>query len=320
MPIDGDVLERIGRIEAIISQTVRRDISPLVACAKGSLLEAARSIAEHPAPSVAVITGFFIRHAEPPTAETDGLTGSVHLAAGLKHAGIPARLVTDSPCAGAVRAAAKPVPESIDVHVVPVSEGAVLDLRNELASMARPVTHFVAIERVGPGPDGKPHREHGWDMTEDTAPLHLMFENAVNGNPWTTIGIGDGGNEMGMGNLPYEVVDKHIPNGAIVACTTRCDHLLVCGVSSWGGLGLLAAVALLRPDIRDALLFYMTREWDRRILQSAVYEGPAIDDSRPDRPGKPQMSIDRIPWEQHADLLEEIVALTRQREEEGLSE
>ncbi len=55
----------------------------------------------------------------------------------------------------------------------------------------------------------------------------------------------------------------------------------------------------------------MTREWDRRILESAVYEGPAIDDSRPDKLGKPQMSIDRLPWEQHADLLEEIVQLTR---------
>lgn len=311
MDVGNDILTRIGKIEAIISQTVRRDISPLVACARGSLLAAAKSIAEHPEPAVAIITGFFIRHAEPPTAETDGLTGSVHLAAGLKHAGIPAFLVTDTPCAGAVQAAARPIPENIDVRVVPVSESAVLDLRKDLVKMARPVTHFVAIERVGPGPDGKPHREHGWDMTEDTAPLHLMFEASKTGNPWTTIGIGDGGNEIGMGSLPYEVVEKHIPNGSVVACTTPCDHLLVCGVSSWGGLGLLAAVALLRPDIKDALLFYLTRDWDRRILESAVYEGPAIDDSRPDKPGRPQMSIDRIPWEQHADLLEEIVGLTR---------
>jgi len=311
MNVGNDVLERIGKIETIISQTVRRDISPLVACAKGSLLTAAQSIAGHPMPCVAIITGFFIRHAEPPTAETDGLTGSVHLAAGLKHAGIPALIVTDTPCAGAVQAAARPIPENIDVRVVPVSESAVLELQKDLEKIARPVTHFVAIERVGPGPDGKPHREHGWDMTEDTAPLHLMFDAAKNGKPWTTIGIGDGGNEIGMGNLPYEIVNKNIPNGSIVACTTRCDHLLVCGVSTWGGLGLLAAVALLRPDLKDALLFYMTREWDRRILESAVYEGPAIDDSRPDKLGKPQMSIDRLPWEQHADLLEEIVQLTR---------
>lgn len=311
MDVESDVTARIGAIETIITQTVRRDISPLVACAKGSLLAAARSIADHPAPCVAVITGFFIRHAEPPTAETDGLTGSVHLAAGLKHAGIPALIVTDTPCEGAVRAAARPIPEDIAVHAVPVSEEAVLDLRTRLATMARPVTHFVAIERVGPGPDGKPHREHGWDMTEDTAPLHLMFEDGKDGRPWTTIGIGDGGNEMGMGNLPYEIIGRHIPNGAVVACTTRCDHLMVCGVSSWGGLGLLAAVALLRPDIKANLLHYMTREWDHRILESAVYEGPAIDESRPDRPGKPQMSIDRIPWEQHADLLEKIVELAR---------
>ncbi len=310
MDVGRNVSERIGEIEAIISQTVRRDISPLVACVRGSLLTAANSIAEHPSPSVAIITGFFIRHAEPPTAETDGLTGSVHLAAGLMRAGIPAMLITDEPCAGAVRAAAKPIPENIDVRVVPVSETAVLELQKNLAKPPRPVTHMVAIERVGPGADGKPYREHGWDMTEDTAPLHLLFENAADGDPWTTIGIGDGGNELGMGNLPHEIIERYIPNGAKVACTTGCDHLLVCGVSSWGGMGLLAAVALLRPDIKDALLTYMTRDWDRRILESAVYEGPAIDDSRPDKLGKPQMSIDRLPWEQHADLLERIVALT----------
>ena len=197
------------------------------------------------------------------------------------------------------------------MRVVPVSEAAVRTLRNDLQAMARPVSHFVAIERVGPGTDGKPHREHGWDMTDDTAPLHLMFEDCKDGRPWTTIGIGDGGNELGMGNLPFEVVDKHIPNGGLVACTTPCDHLLVCGVSSWGGLALLATLALLRPDLKDRLLHYMTREWDRRILESAVYEGPAIDDSRPDRPGRPQMTIDRLPWERHAEILDEIVALTR---------
>jgi len=282
----------------------------LVAFVKKSAV-CATSIAEHPVPSLAITTGFFIRHAEPPTAETDGLTGSAHLAAGFVHAGIPATIITDVLCAGAVRAAVKPIPEKIDVRVLPVSEAAVRDLCVDLAKLERPVTHCIAIERVGPARDGKPHREHGWDMTEDTAPLHLLFDDGRGKHPWTTIGIGDGGNEIGMGNLPFEMVEKYIPNGARVACVTGCDHLLVCGVSSWGGLGLLAAVAILRPDLKGALLHYLTREWDYKILHSAVYEGPAIDDSRPDKLGTQQMGIDRIPWEDHAKLLEDIVALTR---------
>ena len=311
MENDTRCIEKITAIEGLISKTIRRDISPLVSYVKGSLLSAAKSIADHPSPSVAITTGFFIRHAEPQAAETDGLTGSAHLAAGLMRAGIPATLITDVPCGGAVRAAVKPIPEDIDVRVVPVSEQAVRELCADLVRLERPVTHCVAIERVGPASDGKPHREHGWDMTDDTAPLHLLFGDGDDRFPWTTIGIGDGGNEMGMGNLPFEIVEKNIPNGTQVACVTRCDHLLVCGVSSWGGLGLLSAIAILRPDLKAQLLHYMTQEWDHKILHSAVYDGPAIDDSRLDKLGTQKMSIDRLPWEEHAEMLEKIASFAR---------
>ena len=42
---------------------------------------------------------------------------------------------------------------------------------------------------------------------------------------------------------------------------------------------------------------------------AAVETGQAVDDSRVDNPGRPQMSVDSIPWEQHAALLEEISAV-----------
>jgi hypothetical protein len=36
---------------------------------------------------------------------------------------------------------------------------------------------MIAIERVSFVSDGKSHREYGVDMFDDTAPLHLLFEN-----------------------------------------------------------------------------------------------------------------------------------------------
>jgi len=48
---------------------------------------------------------------------------------------------------------------------------------------------------------------------------------------------------------------------------------------------------------------------DHRLLTAAVEIGQAVDDSRADNPGRPQMSVDRIPWEQHAMLLEEIASV-----------
>ena len=62
----------------------------------------------------------------------------------------------------------------------------------------------------------------------------------------TTIGIGDGGNEIGMGKLPAGLIAQHVPNGAQIACVTSCDHLVVAGVSNWGAYGLAAGVRLLR--------------------------------------------------------------------------
>src|SRR5262249_9775920 len=126
---------------------------------------------------------------------------------------------------------------------------------------------------------------------------------------WTTIGIGDGGNEIGMGSLPRDIVEHDIPNGPLIAATTRTDHLIVAGVSNWGAYGLLAAIASLRPELAPKLLRHFTRETEHRILAAAVEVGQAIDDSRVDRPGQLQMSVDRISWEVHADLIEELAAL-----------
>jgi len=68
----------------VAGETVRRDIKRLVEFARGNLEKAAASIASHPSSHVGIIAGFFVRHAEPPSPNTDGLNGMGQLAAGLK--------------------------------------------------------------------------------------------------------------------------------------------------------------------------------------------------------------------------------------------
>ena len=301
--------DTIDRIEAIISRKVKRDIVRMVHWAKGNLGEAAASIVSTPNAHVGIVTGFYIKHATPPSPETDGLIGMAHLAAGLSSAGIAVTVITDAPCAKAVWAVIDALPEPIDLEVVSVSERSVLALREVLAKGDRPLTHLIAIERVSPASDGKPHREHGWDMSRETAPLHLLFDDPGWVRPWRTIGIGDGGNEIGMGSLPEDIVRTEIPNGSVIAATIPADHLIVAGVSNWGGYGLLAAMACRKPELATRLLRHFTREMDHRFLLAAVETGQAVDDSRVDSPGRPMMSVDRIAWEQHADLLDEIARL-----------
>jgi hypothetical protein len=189
------------------------------------------------------------------------------------------------------------------LEITSVSKASVVALRNRLATADRPITHLIAIERVAPGSDGKPHREYGADMSDDTAPLHLLFDDPEWERPWITIGIGDGGNEIGMSVLPQEIVRDDIPNGPLIASTTPADHLIVAGVSNWGGWGLLVAMALAEPDLATLLLKDFQPEKDRAFLTAAVEVGQAVDDSRVDRAARPVMSVDRLPWETHASML-----------------
>ena len=292
------------RIDALISRNVGRDITRMAAFAKGGTERAARAIMAEATPHVGIVTGVFIRHAEPPSPETDGIIGMAHLAAGLVNIGVPVTIITDAPCAKAIWAATTAVPGKINLEIVSTDPDAVIALRDRLGRAAQPISHLIAIERVAPGSDGKPHREHGWDMTAETAPLDLLFEAPGWTAPWTTIGIGDGGNEIGMGSLPAEIVANDIPNGALIAAKTKVDHLIVAGVSNWGAYGLLAAMAAVRPEYRSGLLEHFTAEMDFRFLEAAVLVGQAVDDSRPDRPGRPQLSVDRLAPEKHAEVID----------------
>ena len=53
-----------------------------------------------------------------------------------------------------------------------------------------------------------------------------------------TIAIGDGGNEIGMGNITVALQEIDIRPSV-----TRCDELLVADVSNWGAYGLIAWLA-----------------------------------------------------------------------------
>jgi hypothetical protein len=77
----------------------------------------------------------------------------------------------------------------------------------------------------------------GNDISAYTAKLDYLFTQGI-----PSIGIGDGGNEIGMGNL-YEVV-RQTPNLPRQPTVTRVDQLIIASVSNWGAYGLVAALSL----------------------------------------------------------------------------
>ncbi|TWW71603.1 D-glutamate cyclase, mitochondrial [Takifugu flavidus] len=69
-------------------------------------------------------------------------------------------------------------------------------------------------------------------------------------------GIGDGGNELGMGKLK-DKVKAFMTNGKLIACDVPADYAITAGVSNWGGYALTCGLYLLNscPSHRR----YLTR-------------------------------------------------------------
>jgi hypothetical protein len=249
----------------------------LITACPDDFAHACRSIANHPALRVGIVTGFMIPSVEPPTGETDGPPGALFLAQAFTELGIPCVLLSDAAGYDALWAGLEYLQLAQAVTLVDLPMN--LDPAAVLHS-ARTVTHLIALERSGPSYDfdgipaahrGRNHTMRGRDLTDLTAPAHLLFERP---RAYATIGIGDGGNEIGMGKVPYPTVGKNIPNGELVACRTATDHLVVAGVSNWGAWALAAGVMLMKARV-NAALFDPDREL--KLLEHLVTRGPLVD-------------------------------------------
>jgi D-glutamate cyclase len=305
----------------------------LITACPDDFAAACRSLAEGPEPSLAVVTGFFIPTGQPPCGETDGPLGALFLARALAPLGFRVALVTDDFCrlaleaglsaCGLEHAVARLTLPGPERPCEPFLESLWLPLVRQY-----PLTHLVALERVGPSHTeesikGQPaesvraflaevppehcdrcHTMRGLDITGRMSPAHLLFETVKRDVPAvTTIGIGDGGNEIGMGKIPWEVIRRNIPGGGLVACRVPTDHLIVCGVSNWGAYGLAAGVRRLRGQGPDPELFDPQRE--RALLEVMVQQGPLVDGVT----GRQAATVDGLAFDRHAEILTRLAAI-----------
>ena len=77
----------------------------------------------------------------------------------------------------------------------------------------------------------------GRSIRPQTAPCDLLFTLSAGKIP--SIGVGDGGNEIGMGCLADLIAQKL----TLIPCVVKVDHPIIATVSNWGGYGLCAAMA-----------------------------------------------------------------------------
>jgi hypothetical protein len=249
----------------------------LFTACRDDFANACRGIAEHPKPNVVIVTGFFIPHAKPPCGETDGPLGAIFLARAFDWLGFSVTLFTDLFCGRALKTGLESCGVNILINTLPKHDDCSWAEYLDLARFYQlHYSHLIALERVGPGSDGLCRNMHGSDITQQNRPAHLLFEAAARQiPPLCTIGIGDGGNEIGMGKIPADVIARNIPHGERISCRVPTDHLIVAGVSNWGAYALAAGVAVLRSQGLPWMLFDV--EHERELLRVMVEEGPLVD-------------------------------------------
>ncbi|MEK6800259.1 MAG: glutamate cyclase domain-containing protein [Planctomycetota bacterium] len=228
---------------------------------------------------VAIVSGFFIPDAG--AGETDGPPGAKVLGDALGRLGIDVDYLTDR--WNAPLFAALGVKPQIDTS----------DYLDRVCP-----THLVSVERAGRGRDGRYRNMRGMDITATTAPLDELFLQAGR-RGLTTIGIGDGGNEIGMGKVFADALAA-IPNGKDIASTVPTDFCIAAGVSNWGAYGLAGALSVLVG--RDLL---PSAGECAEGIQQIVRDGAAVDG----RTHRRESTVDGLPLSQTLHMLESIRGL-----------
>ncbi len=100
---------------------------------------------------------------------------------------------------------------------------------------------FIAIEKPAPCRSGFYHTGVGLDVSSVVGKIDWIV-NEANRRGVLTIGIGDGGNEVGMGSI-LDAIDDVVPTGKIIGTPLRTEVLVVAAVANWGAYGIEACLA-----------------------------------------------------------------------------
>ncbi|XP_068004880.1 D-glutamate cyclase, mitochondrial isoform X1 [Melanerpes formicivorus] len=224
------------------------------------LLKACLSMSH--AQSVLITTGFPTHFTHEPPEENDGPPGALAIAAMLQALEKEVAIVTDQ---RAMNLNKKIIEEAVQIGIlkkpIPLlsyqreSADSALTFLCENGNPGKPrFDHLVAIERAGMAADGNYYNARKVNIKHLVDPIDELFLAAQTIPGVTTTGVGDGGNELGMGKVK-DAVKKHIKNGDVIACDVEADFTIVAGVSNWGGYAIACALYILNTcEIHDRYL------------------------------------------------------------------
>lgn len=197
--------------------------------------------------NILIGTGFPVES----TFETDGPVGAIIFYHVLEKLGATPIIVCSTMMAAAFESDYRTYPVSIgiDNHAVSLEE------TKWALDQFKPEA-IIAIECPGLAENGRYHNMRGEDISAKAACFDYFIKEAN----CPTIAIGDGGNEIGMGNVKEALAAFNI-----IPSVTQCDELIISDVSNWGVYGILAFLSiwskqdLLNDICPEQVLYYISK-------------------------------------------------------------
>jgi hypothetical protein len=273
-------------IENLVLARDHRGVSALRPYLAPDFCERAASLVlQHPG-VVLVVTGFYIPAGGAP--ETDGPPGAAAMGEALAALGYRPVYVTDERSVGVVRGLAPPGATVLEFPMAD-HEASREHARRVLAEHAPSLA--IAIERCGLTEEGRYRNMRGEDVSAHHAKVDYLFTPEL-----PSVGVGDGGNEIGMGNL-LPVIPLVMPMAG-PPCATRTTRLVIASVSNWGAWGMIAALSrlsgrVLLPTAAEA------RAQLERTLDLGAVDGVS---------GRRTLTVDGFPAEENERVLGEMHA------------
>jgi hypothetical protein len=236
-----------------------------------------------------ITTGFYI--ADAGAAETDGPPGALAIGRALHSLGFSVIYVTDKHALPLLSGGMTGKDEVIEFPITDHSSS------QRFAEHILNNTHpslLISIERCGLNIDHQYLNMAGEDITEHTAKVDYIFSGRCD-----SLGIGDGGNEIGMGNLAAHMSDvETLPRKPAL---TRVSRLIIASVSNWGVYGLIGALSrMIGQDLLPPV------EWEKETIQEMVARG-AVDGVS----GQKRTAVDSFDPDRNAWALTRLHALVR---------
>ena len=238
---------------------------------------------------IVIATGFCIRAAL--IGENDGLTGALAIADALARLGKEVVLVSDRFSSALLEAGAHLYDRVFPIVVLETAQDRADAQIAELLQTFKP-TQVLAIERPGSAIDGHRYSMRGV-LLDDLIPGADRLLVPAGARDFTTLAIGDGGNELGLGALRSKHMHR-VEHGEKIFCATPADHVIAAGISNWGGHALVAALTCLsgQPLMRAT-------SHEKSVLEALQAAG-AVDGCT----GRADLSVDGIDWADYSKTLE----------------